>query len=142
VKRREFILGLGGAGASSVSWPLAARAQPAARVRRIGVLMGFATTDLEAQAFQRAFSQRLRELGWTDGTTAKFDYRWAAGDRERFRAYAAEIVALKPDVILANTTPAVAALQRETTTIPVVFVQVTDPVARASLPILPALAVT
>jgi putative ABC transport system substrate-binding protein len=92
--------------------------------------MGFATTDLEAQAFQRAFSQRLRELGWTDGTTAKFDYRWAAGDRERFRAYAAEIVALKPDVILANTTPAVAALQRETTTIPVVFVQVTDPVGQ------------
>src|SRR5262245_6494765 len=92
--------------------------------------MGFATTDPEAQAFQRAFSQRLRELGWTDGTTARFDYRWASGDRERFKAYASELVALKPDVILANTTPAVAALRQETTTIPIVFVQITDPVGQ------------
>ncbi|MGE3746174.1 MAG: ABC transporter substrate-binding protein [Sphingomonadaceae bacterium] len=97
-------------------------------MRRIGVLMGFAATNPEAQAFQRAFEQRLRELGWIDGTTARFEYRWAAGDRERFKAYASELIALKPDVILAHTTPAAAALQRETTTIPIVFVQVTDPV--------------
>jgi len=127
VRRREFITLLGSA---ATAWPLTAHAQPAERVRRIGVLIGFATTDLEAQVFQRAFSQRLRELGWTDGTTARFDYRWAAGDRERFKAYAAELVALKPDVILANTSPAVAALRQETTTIPVVFVQVTDSVGQ------------
>jgi ABC-type uncharacterized transport system substrate-binding protein len=109
------------------AWPLSAGAQQGERVRRLGVLMGFATTDPEAQGFQRAFSQRLRELGWVDGTTARFDWRWAAGDRERFRAYAAELVSLKPDVILANTTPAVAALRQETTTIPIVFVQIADP---------------
>src|SRR4030095_6259238 len=101
VRRREFLSWLGG----TAAWPLAARAQQGERVRRIGALMGFATTDPEAQGFQRAFSQRLRELGWTDGTTARFEYRWAAGDRERFKAYASELVALKPDVILANTTP-------------------------------------
>jgi putative ABC transport system substrate-binding protein len=127
MQRREFITLLGGAVAA---WPLAARAQQGERVRRIGVLMGFATTDPDAQALQWAFSQRLRELGWTDGTTARFDYRWASGDRERFKAYASELVALKPDVILANTTPAVAALRQETTTIPIVFVQVTDPVGQ------------
>jgi len=126
MKRRAFIAMLSGAAA----WPLAARAQQGERVRRIGVLMGFTTTDPEAQAFQRAFSQRLRELGWTDGTTARFDYRWASGDRERFKAYASELVALKPDVILANTTPAVAALRQETTTLPIVFVQITDPVVQ------------
>jgi putative tryptophan/tyrosine transport system substrate-binding protein len=127
MRRREFITLLGGAAAA---WPLAARAQQGERMRRIGVLMGFATTDPEAQAYQRAFSQRLRELGWTDGTTARFDYRWASGDRERFKAYASELVALKPDVILANTTPAVAALRQETTTIPIVFVQIADPVSQ------------
>ena len=100
------------------------------RLRLIGVLMGFAATDSEAQSFQRAFSQRLKELGWADGNNARFEYRWAAGDRERFRAYAAELVALKPDVILANTTPAIAALKSATTTIPIVFVQVTDPVGQ------------
>src|SRR5262245_59655130 len=126
LKRREFISLLGGAAV----WPLAAGAQQGERVRRIGVLMGFATTDPEAQTFQRAFSRRLRELGWTDGTTARFDYRWASGDYERFKAYASELVALKPDVILANTTPAVAALRQETTTIPIVFVQITDPVSQ------------
>jgi ABC-type uncharacterized transport system substrate-binding protein len=127
IGRRMFLATLGGAAAA---WPLAARAQQGERVRRIGVLMGFATTDPEAQAYQRAFSQRLRELGWTDGTTARFDYRWASGDRERFKAYASELVALKPDVILANTTPAVAALRQETTTIPIVFVQIADPVSQ------------
>jgi putative tryptophan/tyrosine transport system substrate-binding protein len=126
LKRRKFISLLGGAAV----WPLAVRAQQGERVRRIGVLMGFATTDPDAQAFQRAFSQRLRELGWTDGTTARFEYRWASGDRDRFKAYASELVALNPDVILAHTTPAVAALRPETTTIPIVFVQITDPVGQ------------
>ena len=126
IRRREFITLLGGAAAL----PLAARAQPVQRVRRIGVLMGFATTNPEGQAFQQAFAQRLRELGWTDGTRATVDYRWAASDRERFKADASELVALKPDVILAHSTPAVAALRQETTTIPIVFVSVTDPVGQ------------
>jgi putative ABC transport system substrate-binding protein len=124
VRRRDFILAVGGAAAAR---PFAAHAQ---QPRRIGVPMGFAPTDAEAQGFQRAFSQRLCELGGVDGTTARFDWRWAAGDRERFRAHAAELVSLKSDVILANTTPAVAALRQATTTIPVVFVQVTDPVGQ------------
>ena len=111
-------------------------------MRRIGVLMGFATTDPEAQAFQRAFSQRLRELGWTDGTTAKFDYRWASGDRERFKAYASELVALKPDVILANTTPAVAALRQEATTIPMCSCRSPTRSAKVSSATLPAPAAT
>ena len=126
IRRREFITLLGGAAAL----PIAARAQPVQRVRRIGVLMGFATTNPEGQAFQQAFAQRLRELGWTDGTRATVDYRWAASDRERFKADASELVALKPDVILAHSTPAVAALRQETTTIPIVFVSVTDPVGQ------------
>src|ERR1700738_1880412 len=128
MRRREFITLV--AGGAAATWPLAARAQPHERVRRIGVLMGFATTNPEGQAFQQAFAQRLRELGWTDGTRATVDYRWAASDRERFKAYASELVALKPDVILAPTPPAVAALRQETTTIPIVFVSVTDPVGQ------------
>jgi putative tryptophan/tyrosine transport system substrate-binding protein len=127
LRRRDFITLLGGAAAA---WPLGAPAQPSEQVRRIGVLMGFATTSPEGQAFQQAFGERLRELGWTDGARATVDYRWAAGDRERFKAYASELVALKPDVILAHTTPAVAALRQETTSIPIVFVSVTDPVGQ------------
>ncbi len=125
--KREVITLLGGAAAA---WPLAARAQPTEQVRRIGVLMGFATTSPEGQAFRQAFGERLRERGWTDGARATVDYRWAAGDRERFKAYASELVALKPEVILAHTTPAVAALRQETTSIPIVFVSVTDPVGQ------------
>jgi putative tryptophan/tyrosine transport system substrate-binding protein len=125
--KREVITLLGGAAAA---WPLGAPALPSEQVRRIGVLMGFATTSPEAQGFQQAFGERLRELGWTDGARATVDYRWAAGDRERFKAYASELVALKPDVILAHTTPAVAALRQETTSIPIVFVSVTDPVGQ------------
>jgi putative tryptophan/tyrosine transport system substrate-binding protein len=128
MRRRDFIARV--AGAAATGWPLAAWAEPVERVRRIGVLMGFATAHPEGQAFQQAFAQRLRELGWTDGARATVDYRWAAGDRERFKAYASELVALKPDVILAHTTPAVAALRQETTTIPIVFVSVTDPVGQ------------
>ena len=92
--------------------------------------MGFAASDLEAQSFQRAFNQRLHELGWIDGMNATLEYRWGASSAERFKAYAAELVSLKPDVIVANTTPATAALRAATTTIPIVFVQVTDPVGQ------------
>lgn len=126
MRRRAFIAALGAAAA----WPLAGHAQQPDRIRRIGVLMGFATTDLEAQSFLRAFIQRMGELGWNEGSNAKLEIRWAASDAERFNAHAAELVSLKPDVIVANTTPAVAALRRQTTTIPIVFVQVTDPVGQ------------
>jgi putative tryptophan/tyrosine transport system substrate-binding protein len=131
VNRRDFIIALSGAAvATPLPWPRAGRAQQPERIRRIGVLMGFEATNSEAQSFAKAFSQQLQERGWIDGKNARFEYRWASGSFERFKSYAAELVALKPDVILANTTPAVAALQQQTATIPLVFVQVTDPLGQ------------
>ena len=124
MKRREFITLLGGAAA----WPLAARAQQAERVRRIGVLMSMAADDPEGQPRITALAQGMRELGWAVGRNLQIDYRWAAGDPDRIRKYAAELVALAPDVILANSTPLVAALQQATPTVPIVFVGVADPV--------------
>src|SRR5262249_32025394 len=115
---------LGGAAA----WPLAVQAQQ--RTPRIGVLIGRAESDLDDQARVQAFRARLRQLGWIDGDNVRVDYRWTAGVLDRFRTAAEELVALKPDVILADTTPSVVALLRETRTIPIVFVGVTDPVAQ------------
>jgi putative ABC transport system substrate-binding protein len=134
VKRRAFLTLLGGAAAA---WPLAARAQQQNGLRRIGVLMGWAESDPEAKADLAAFVQGLQQLGWADGRNVRIDYRWANGDVDRMRTFARELVELRPDVILANTTPATAALQRETRTIPIVFVIVSDPVGAglvASLP--------
>jgi putative ABC transport system substrate-binding protein len=129
MKRRELIALLGGAAAtSSVSWPLAARAQQGGRVRRIGILMNVAASDPEGQAQVAALVLQLKELGWTDGRNVAFDYRWAAGDANRMRTFAKELVDLQPDVILARSTPATAALQRETQAIPIVFVASSDPV--------------
>jgi ABC-type uncharacterized transport system substrate-binding protein len=124
MKRRELILALGG----TAVWPLVARAQPADRLRRIGVLHAFAETDPEAQAWDAAFRKRLDELGWVDGRTVRIDYRWGAGSVERMQLFAQELVRLSPDVMLAVTTPATAALQRETRAIPIVFAIVSDPV--------------
>src|SRR5262249_28621564 len=124
MKRREFITLLGGAAV----WPLAAGAQPVERVRRVGVLMSMAADDPEGQPRITAPAQRMAELGWADGRNLQIDYRWAAGDPDRIRKYAAELVALAPDVILANSTPLVAALQQATPTVPIVFVGVADPV--------------
>src|SRR5712671_6729529 len=102
LKRREFISFLGGAAAaSSLSWPLAARAQQP--TRRIGVLMGITESDPEGRARIAAFRQGLAELGWTDGRNLRVDYRWASGDIDRIRAYAAELVALAPDVLVGNS---------------------------------------
>ena len=98
MKRREFITLLGGAAAA---WPLAARAQQPERVRRIGVLMHLAADDPEGQARIGAFLQGLQEWGWAVGRNVRIEYRWAAGDAERIRKYATELVALAPDVILA-----------------------------------------
>jgi putative ABC transport system substrate-binding protein len=126
IRRREFIAGLGGAAA----WPLAARAQQGDRVRRIGVLMGYDEDDPEGKANLSAFTQALAGLGWTDGRNLRVDLRWTSGDINRIRATAQESVGLQPDIILAATgTPGTAILQRETRTIPIVFVNGGDPVA-------------
>jgi putative tryptophan/tyrosine transport system substrate-binding protein len=125
VKRREFITLLGGAVAA---WPLAVSAQQSARMRRIAVLWSLAADDPEGQSRLTAFAQGLQEFGWTEGRGARIEYRFAAGDADRIRKYAAELVALAPDVILANGTPSVISLRQLTRTLPIVFVQVTDPV--------------
>ena len=125
MRRREFITLLGGV---TFGWPLAARAQQADRVRRIGVLMNLAADDPESSARLTAFLQGLQQLGWTDGRNVRIDTRWAAGDADRYRKSATELVALTPDVILATGASAVAPLQQATRTVPIVFVQVIDPV--------------
>jgi putative ABC transport system substrate-binding protein len=125
IARREFIAALGGAAAS---WPLMARAQQAERVRRIGVLMAHAADDAEGQARLTAFLQGLQELGWTISRNVQIDTRWGAGDVNRIHRYAAELIALAPDVILATATVTVAPLHQATRTVPIVFVQVIDPV--------------
>ena len=126
MRRREFITLLGGA---AVAWPLAARAQQGGRVRRIGVLINLAADDPEGHARITAFAQGLQEAGWTTGRNVRIDYRWGGAGADAMAKYAAELVAPAPDVILAATSTSVAALQRITRTIPIVFVQVIDPVS-------------
>src|SRR5215813_10724367 len=125
MRRRAFITLLGGAAA----WPLSVLAQQKERVRRIGVLMNYASDDAEGQARLAAFHQGLQQLGWTVGRNVQIDYRWGAGDADGIRKLAAELVALAPDVILSAGSPSVAALQHATGTVPVVFVTVVDPVS-------------
>ena len=127
INRREFITLLGSAAAA---WPLAAGAQQSERVRRIGVLMAIAENDAEAQPRVKAFEQGLREWGWTSGQNLRIDYRWIGADTAKTPAYAAELVRSAPELIIANSTPVLAALRQETRTIPLVFVQVIDPVSR------------
>jgi putative tryptophan/tyrosine transport system substrate-binding protein len=124
IGRREFITLLGGAAA----WPLTARAQQREKMRRIGVLMNLAADDAEGQARLAAFLQGLQEASWAVGRNVRIDLRWSAGDADRFRKQAAELVALAPDVILASGTPAAAPLLQATRTVPIVFAQVVDPV--------------
>jgi putative tryptophan/tyrosine transport system substrate-binding protein len=125
MKRREFITLLGGA---AVAWPITARAQQPDRMRRLGLLMGNAENDPLSQPRIAAFLQGLAELGWSDSRNLQIDYRWAGADVEQIKQFAKGLVALKPDVILAQSTPVTAALQRETTGIPIVFVLASDPV--------------
>jgi putative ABC transport system substrate-binding protein len=125
MRRRDFIKGIGG---TAGAWPLAARSQQTERMRWIGVLMALAADDPTGQARLIAFVQALQELGWTDGRNVRIDTRWAAGDAERFRSYAAELVALAPDVILASGGTGVGALLQATRTVPIVFTQTNDPV--------------
>ena len=124
MRRREFTALLGAA----VTWPLATHAQQPERMRRIGVLNGMGETDPDVQAWDLAFRKRLDVLGWVDGRNVNIDYRWGAGNVERMQLFAKELVRLNPDVIVSFTTPATAALQAETGTIPIVFVAAPDPV--------------
>jgi putative ABC transport system substrate-binding protein len=124
MKRREFIKMLGG----SALWPPAALAQQSDRMRRIGVLMAYAEDNPDGKPRLAAFAQALQELGWADRRNIHIDYRWSAGDAERTRNYAAELVSLVPDVILAGNTSTVGPLQQATHTIPIVFAGVVDPV--------------
>ena len=125
LRRRKFITLLGGA---AVAWPLAARAQQPERMRRIGVLMNRSADDPEAQARLKAFVQGLQQLGWAEGRNARVELRWTAGVAANLHRYAAELVALMPDVILADGAVSVSALQGATRTVPIVFVAVPDPV--------------
>src|SRR5258708_1847608 len=124
MRRREFMTVLGGA---AIGWPLAARAQ-GERMRRIGVLMGIAESDPARQSFVTAFTEALEELGWSSGRNIRIEYRWGAGDAERIRNFARELVEMQLDLIVGHTTPVVAALKAQTRTIPIVFTQVSDPV--------------
>jgi putative tryptophan/tyrosine transport system substrate-binding protein len=125
IRRREFVTLLGGAAAA---WPIAARAQQVERVRRIGVLTLFSERDTEGRSRFSAFHEGLREAGWIEGRNIRIEYRWADGDPDRLRAYAAEIVGPAPEAIFCNSTPVLAALRKETQTIPIVFTGISDPV--------------
>src|SRR5262249_52597599 len=122
MRRREFISVIGGA-----AWRLAARAQQPDRVRRVGVLMGYAESDSAAQSWLAAFRGALPKLGWTEGSNLRIELRWSTNDPARMRTLAKELVDLRPDAILGATTPVVGALARETTTISIVFTSVSDP---------------
>jgi putative tryptophan/tyrosine transport system substrate-binding protein len=126
MKRREFITLFGGVGAWLLAWH-AATAQPSDRVRGIAMLSGFSATDPEAQARVAALQQGLKELGWTEGRNLSIEFRWGTGGAEQMRKFARELVDLKPDLILGMTTPAVTALVQETNTIPILFVNIVDP---------------
>jgi putative ABC transport system substrate-binding protein len=126
IQRRDFIALLGGAAA----WPLAARAQQGGRMRRIGVLSGRDENDPVWKTRFSAFTQALVDLGWTDGRNVRMDLRWGGGDITRIRALAQELLGLQPDIILTDSTATTVAVQRETRTIPIVFVGVRDPVAQ------------
>jgi putative tryptophan/tyrosine transport system substrate-binding protein len=125
MQRRSFIALLGG---TAATWPMAARAQPGERIRRVGMLMHLAAADPIGQACRAAFLQGLQQLGWTDGRNVRIDMRWTGGVRDLFHQYAAELVALGPDVVLAASTQAVTPLQQASRTVPIVFVSVIDPV--------------
>jgi putative ABC transport system substrate-binding protein len=124
MNRRAFVLALVGAAA----WPLAARAQPGQRLRRIGALMLISEADPRAESYVASFRQRLQELGWVDGRNVLIDIRWGAGESANFRRHAADLAALAPDVVLAAGAPPVIALKELSSTMPIVFVAVVDPV--------------
>ena len=124
MRRREFIALLGGA----VVWPLVARAQQTNQVRRIGVLMGYGSTDPEGQALLAEFTRHLAELGWTEGRNVRIEVRWGGSNVDLLHTFAKELIGLQPDALLASSTPTTAALARETQTIPIIFTLIADPV--------------
>ena len=124
MRRREFITFFG---SSAVAWPLAARAQQASGMRRIGVLMGTPAQDAESKAELAGFRDSLAKLGWIEGSTIHIDYRFPANP-DQYPILAKELIALRPEVILAQSTPVAAALQRETRAIAIVFTNVSDPI--------------
>ena len=134
IKRREFFSLLGGA---TIAWPFVAFAQKPDRTRRIGVLMSLGENDSEGKAQLSGFTKGLADLGWSDGSNLRMDVRWGGGDVNQIRTFAKELIAMQPDVILAQGTPVTAALQQETRTIPIVFVVVTDPVGEGFVAGLP-----
>jgi putative ABC transport system substrate-binding protein len=123
MRRREFIVLLG----SGAAWPLAARAQP---MRRVGILMNGAATEAAPQSYVAAFIQAFRQLGWVEGQTVQIEVRWNAGDRALAKIYAAQLIGLRPDVLVAPSTTNLTVIREATSTIPVVFLQVSDPVAQ------------
>jgi len=125
MKRREFITLLGG---TTVAWPLVARAQQPDLMRLVGVLMAYAESDSAAQSWLAAFRAALAKLGWTEGSNLRIELRWSAADPDKIRTFAKELVDLRPDAIFGVTTPVIAALARETKTIPIVFASVSDPI--------------
>jgi putative ABC transport system substrate-binding protein len=127
MKRREFITLLGGAAAA---WPLAAGAQQSQRIRRVGVLMAVAESDVDVRSGVAIFQQSLQELGWTDGRNLRIDYRWGDADAVRIQALAKELVGLQPDVLVAHSTPSAKGLLQATRSIPIVFLTVTDPLGQ------------
>ena len=134
MRRREFIAGLGGA---VVAWSVPVYAQPSGRVRRIAVLMALSKSDAEGQSWIAAFTAGLKELGWTQGANALLDVRWANGDVALMGSLAKELVGQRPDVILASSSPVLAALKRETSVIPIIFVNVSNPVGAGFVKSLP-----
>ena len=125
MRRRDFVTAIVG---SATAWPLTARAQQTGQVRRIGVLMGWASTDLKGHALLTEFTRHLAELGWTEGRNVRTDVRWGGSNVDLLHTLAKELIGLQPDVLLASSTPTTAALARETQTIPIVFTFVADPI--------------
>jgi putative tryptophan/tyrosine transport system substrate-binding protein len=125
MRRREFLTLVGGA---VVAWPIASHAQQPDRMRLVGVLMGYSESDPAARSYVAAFHDALAKLGWTEGSNLRIELRWGAGDANRIRTFAKELVKLRPDAIFGTTTPVIGTLARETQTIPVVFTIVSDPI--------------
>jgi putative tryptophan/tyrosine transport system substrate-binding protein len=130
VRRRQFVTLLS---CATVSWSLAARAQQSNQVRRVGVMMG-TVDDVEGRTRAALLRQGFTELGWTEGRNIHIDYRWVGGDAAKAKANAAELVSQKPDVIIANTTLSLAAVRNQTSTIPIVFVAIGDPIGQGFVP--------
>ena len=126
MKRREFV----GLVAGAAAWPLAVRAQQGGGLRRLGVLAGYAANDSLGQTLATVLPQDLAALGWSEGQNIHIDWRWASGDPKLYESYAAELVALRPDLLIVQSSPAVAALRRSANTIPTVFIMITDPLGQ------------